>query len=163
MEVFTLSQTYPLTHKATQLVTAEDLPGRPDRVGDPSCPCALGLRRTHAAQRSGGAGLGTRHVLEHLGDRVGPVPLADGLALADSHLRCRKQVWSGMRPPPPLTPPLEEASPGGGRVRDTTQGASHSDRASRPAPRHPAPVLLQGAGPRSRRTGESGLRFHSHS
>lgn len=89
--------------------------GRP-----PFCPLATSCRRIrtptyahahHGPQRSerGGA----RYVLENLGDRVGPVPLADGLALADSHLCCKRHVWLVTAlPPPPKRPVLPRVALG---------------------------------------------------
>lgn len=89
--------------------------GRP-----PFCPLATSCRRIrtptyahvhHGPQRSerGGA----RYVLENLGDRVGPVPLADGLALADSHLCCKRHVWLVTALPlPPKRPVLPRVALG---------------------------------------------------
>lgn len=87
------------------MVTCEDLEG-PEKKRDPFCPSATSRRRvrtpTHAHAHQGPQRSergGACYILENLGDRVGPVPLADGLALADSHLCCRRHVWLVTAPP----------------------------------------------------------------
>lgn len=67
------------------------------RVKGPSSPSATKTQESLNPQvmltlPRGNGRHGAWHILEHLGNGVGPVPLADGLALANSHLCCRKQM-----------------------------------------------------------------------
>lgn len=67
------------------------------RLKDPSLPSATKTQESRNPQvmltlPQGNGRDGAWHILEHLGNGVGPVPLANGLALANSHLCCRKQM-----------------------------------------------------------------------